>query len=72
MTAKNLQERFGARCRGLRRKRKLSQMDMATVHGWDLSHYQKIERGSIDVKLSTMARLAKSYGITLAQMVRGL
>jgi transcriptional regulator with XRE-family HTH domain len=72
MTLDNLQVRFGKRCRALRRRAKLSQMDMVRWHGWDLAHYQRIERGVLDVKLSTLGRLAEAYGITLAQLMRGL
>lgn len=47
-------------------------MDMVRWHGWDLAHYQRIERGVLDVKLSTMARLAEAYGITMTTLMRGL
>lgn len=47
-------------------------MDMVRWHGWDLAHYQRIERGVLDVKLSTMARLAEAFDVTLATLMRGL
>ena len=72
MAQESLQTRFGRRCRALRTKRGLSQLDMVSWHGWELSHYQRIERGDLDVKLSTMARLAKAFGVTLATLMRGL
>lgn len=37
-----------------------------------LSHYQKIERGDLDVRLSTAQKLAECFGITLAQLMRGV
>lgn len=72
MATDDLQARFGRRCRVLRRRAKLSQMDMVRWHGWDLAHYQRIERGVLDVKLSTMARLAEAFDVTLATLMRGL
>lgn len=68
----DLQVRFGRRCRVLRRRRRLSQMDMVRHHGWELSHYQRIERGDLDVKLSTMGRLAEAFGVKLETLMRGL
>lgn len=47
-------------------------MDMVRWHGWDLAHYQRIERGVLDVKLSTMRKLAKAYGVRLETLMRGL
>jgi len=68
----SLQVRFGARCRALRKRRKLSQMDMVRRFEVSLAHYQKIERGALDVRLSTAAKLAECFGVTLAQLMRGL
>jgi transcriptional regulator with XRE-family HTH domain len=56
----------------MRRRAKLSQMDMVRRYGWELSQYQRIERGVSDVKLSTMGRLARCYGVKLETLVRGL
>ena len=52
MAKLTLNERLGRRCRALRDERKISQMDM---HGFSLSHYQKIERGVLDPRLSTLS-----------------
>ena len=67
-----MQRRFGERCRALRRRRKLSQLDMGRRFDISLSHYQKIERGDLDVRLSTVHKLAKCFGVTLAQLMRGI
>ena len=72
MAADDLQARFGKRCRALRRRCKLSQLDMVRNFDVALSHYQKIERGDLDVRLSTAQKLAKCFGVTLAQLMRGL
>jgi transcriptional regulator with XRE-family HTH domain len=47
-------------------------MDMVRRWGWSLSHYQKIERGALDLRLSTVAWLAECFGISLSQLMRGL
>jgi transcriptional regulator with XRE-family HTH domain len=72
MSLDDLQLRFGRRCRALRKRRGLSQMDMVRRWDWTLSHYQKIERGDLDVRLSTLEKVAKCFGITLATLMRGL
>lgn len=72
MTIDDLPHRFGKRCRALRRRRGLSQLDMVRRFEVSLSHYQKIERGDLDVRLSTAAKLAEAFGVSLSQLMRGL
>jgi transcriptional regulator with XRE-family HTH domain len=67
-----LARRFGARVRALRERRGLSQLDMVRQYGVSLSHYQRVERGAHDVKLSTIARLAEFFEVTISQMTRGV
>jgi transcriptional regulator with XRE-family HTH domain len=68
----SLAARFGQRCRKLRHQAGLSQLDMVRDHGFSLSHYQKIERGVLDPRLSTMHKIAASFGTSLAELVRTL
>jgi transcriptional regulator with XRE-family HTH domain len=68
----DLQLRFGARCRALRRRRKLSQLDMVRRFDVSLSHYQKIERGDLDVRISTAQKLARCFEVTLSELMRGV
>lgn len=70
--AESLQVRFGKRCRMLRHEAGLSQLDMVRDHGFTLSHYQKIERGALDPRLSTMAKIAESFGISIAELTDSL
>jgi transcriptional regulator with XRE-family HTH domain len=70
--AESLAERFGKRCRKLRHEAGLSQLDMVRDHGFTLSHYQKIERGALDPRLSTLTKIAKSFGISVSELVRTL
>jgi transcriptional regulator with XRE-family HTH domain len=69
LMAESLEERFGKRCRKLRLQAGLSQLDMVREHGFSLSHYQKIERGTLDPRLSTLVRIAKSFGISVSDLV---
>jgi transcriptional regulator with XRE-family HTH domain len=42
---------------------------MVRLHGFSLSHYQKIERGRLDPRLSTLCRLASAYGVSVTKLV---
>ena len=68
----DLQVRFGKRCRALRQKAQLSQLDMVRKFDVSLSHYQKIERGDLDVRLSTVKKLADCFGVTIAELMKGV
>ena len=63
------QARLAARLRQLRAERGLSQLDMVRKHAWSLSHYQKLERGVLDPKLSTLVRLAECFEVTVAELL---
>lgn len=38
-------------------------MDMVRDHGWSLSHYQKLERGTLDPRITTVVALAAALGV---------
>jgi len=69
---KTLQVRLGERCRELRHSCGLSQLDMVRHHDFSLSHYQKIERGVLDARLSTLEKLAGCFDVSLSELVDGL
>ena len=68
----NLQVRLGQRCRHLRKARGLSQLDMVRYAEFSLSHYQKLERGDLDARLSTLKKLADAFRVSLAALTKGL
>jgi transcriptional regulator with XRE-family HTH domain len=68
----DLSVRLGKRCRTIRQRKKLSLMDVVKNHDVSLSHLQKIERGVLDPRLSTLKKLADAYGVTLAVLLRGV
>lgn len=71
-TRPDIRSELGERCRVLRKKRKLSQLDVVRHFEFSLSHYQKIERGVLDPRLTTLAKLAQVYGVSLATLLKGV
>lgn len=67
-----IKRKLGRRCRKLRRECELSQMDMVRDHGLSLSHYQKIERGDLDPRLTTLRRLARAFGVSVSEFLEGI
>lgn len=63
---------LGNRCRSLRKQKGLSQMDVVRNFNFSLSHYQKIERGALDPRLSTLRKLAEIYQMPVSEMLEGL
>lgn len=60
------------RCRQVRQRKGLSLMDVVKNHDITLSRLQKIERGVLDPRLSTIQKLARAYELTLAGLLRGV
>lgn len=67
-----LQLRLSRRCRALRKARGLSQLDIVRHYDFSLSHYQKIERGDLDPRLSTLVKLAECFDVTLSELLDGV
>lgn len=73
MTANaKLRLRLARRIRALRRERGLSQLDIVRHHDFSLSHYQKLERGTLDARLSTLSKLADCFDVTLSELFEGV
>ena len=68
----DLKKRLGAQCRAVRRRKKLSLMDVVKNNDISLSHLQKIERGVLDPRLSTLEKLARAYDVSLSTLLRSL
>ena len=45
-------------------------MDVVKNHDLSLIHLQKIERGALDPRLSTLKKLADAYGVTLSTLLK--
>jgi transcriptional regulator with XRE-family HTH domain len=48
----------------------LTQEDLAEALGVDLRHVQRIERGSLDIRMTTLARIAAVLETTPGELVR--
>jgi transcriptional regulator with XRE-family HTH domain len=66
------QERLARRIREIRKAKGMSQMDLVRDHEWTLSHFQKIERGTLDPRFSTLLKLADCFGVTVAELLEGV
>jgi len=64
-----LAARFGKKCRQVRHAHGLSQLDMVRFADFSLSHYQKIERGDLDPRLTTIKRLADAFGVSMSELL---
>ena len=70
MADPDLQLRLGQRCRAMRQRKGMSLMDVIKCSELSLSHLQKIERGALDPRLSTLAKLAEAYGVSLSTLLK--
>lgn len=50
----------------------LSQLDFAQLIGMDRSYYASIEVGERNVTLSSMDKISRGFGVSLATLVEGI
>ncbi len=72
MPESEIQKQFGDRVRDLRKKQGFSQEAFAAHCGLDRTYVGGIERGERNVALKNIEVIAKSLGISIAQLVKGL
>ncbi len=70
--AKDICEQFGDRLRQVRRKRKITQEELAHRVGMDVSYLSEVENGRKEPCLRKMKEIAQGLGVTLAELTRGL
>jgi transcriptional regulator with XRE-family HTH domain len=68
----DINSRFGARLRELRRERNLTQLRMATEFGIDRSFISDVERGRKSISLPMLEVIALGMEITLSDLLRGI
>jgi transcriptional regulator with XRE-family HTH domain len=66
------QVQLGERVRRLREERGWSQESFAHEGGLGRSFAGAIERGEKDVRLSTLLKIARTLGVTLSQLLKGI
>ena len=67
MTEERQRELLGKRVRELRLEKGMTQEDMR-YHGFAYRHYQRIEAGEKDLRLSTLSRLARTFKVRLRDL----
>ncbi len=65
----DVQKRFGIRLRYLREQRHLTQLDLSAKTDIDESNIRKYEKGKVNLKLTTLERLAAGLEITLGELL---
>jgi transcriptional regulator with XRE-family HTH domain len=53
-----------------RRRRGVTQQELAADLGLDLRHYRKIEAGEVDVTLSTLDRIARGLAVDVSDLLK--
>jgi transcriptional regulator with XRE-family HTH domain len=71
MTA-NIRLRFGQRLRALRVRKGWTQVELADYLGLDRGYISNIERGQRNITLETVQIIARGFGVTISQLLRGL
>jgi transcriptional regulator with XRE-family HTH domain len=66
------QVQLGERIRRLREARGWSQEGFAHEGGLGRSFAGAIERGEKDIRLSTLTKLARTLGVSLSQLLKGI
>jgi transcriptional regulator with XRE-family HTH domain len=64
--------RFGQRLKLLRLKSGLSQVEMAHQFGIDRGHISEMETGKKNVCLPLLEVLARGFGISVAELMKGV
>lgn len=67
-----LRRTLGARVRQLRRDQGISQEDFADACGFARSYMSRIERGTANLSLDAVERLANAFGLTAEELFKGL
>lgn len=72
MDENRLKKAFGSRCRQLRSQTGLSQEKLELSIGMDRSYYASIETGTRNVTLINMGKIARGFGVSLAELLVGV
>jgi transcriptional regulator with XRE-family HTH domain len=67
-----LRKKFGERVRFLRLEGDISQEDFATECGFARSYMSRIERGTSNLSLDAIERLAKGLRVPVEELFKGL
>ena len=68
----SVEKRLGARVRQLRKKRGWTQDEFADVSGFHRAYVGTVERGETNITIRNIETLAKTLGVKMAVLFRGL
>ena len=69
---KTLRQKFGDRVKALRREAGISQEDFADACGFARSYMSRIERGTSNLSLDGIERVAIGFHISVEELFKGL
>jgi transcriptional regulator with XRE-family HTH domain len=72
VTKESLAAKLGRRLRDLRLAKGYSQEGFADVAKLDRAGYGRVERGEVDLRLSSLERLAKALRVPIADLFAGI
>lgn len=68
----DIRKQFGQRVKRLRIKHKWEQIDLAVHSGLGRVFITNLENGKHEPKLGTIKKLARAFGITASQLIKGI
>jgi len=68
----DIRKQFGDRVKRLRLKRKWEQVDLAVHSSLGRVFISNLENGRHEPKLGTIKKLARAFGMTASQLIRGI
>jgi transcriptional regulator with XRE-family HTH domain len=70
--ATDIRVRFGLRLRSLRKRRAMTQVELADYLGLRRTYVSDLERGKRNVSLLTLEIIAKGFGLSVSQLLKKL
>lgn len=70
--ANDIKRQFGERIRKLRKKRGWKLVELSVETGLGRVFLSNLENGKHEPKLGTVKKLAKAFGLTISQLLKGL
>ena len=65
----DIRARFGARLRSLRKRRGMTQVELADYLGLRRTYISDLERGKRNVSLVTLQIIARGFGLSLSKLL---
>jgi transcriptional regulator with XRE-family HTH domain len=62
-------DKLGARIVLLRKRKKMSQNDLALECGWDKPNLRRLEKGRVNPSLKTLLILCEGLGVTVQELL---